>query len=428
MKVCSACGATYSDRIDFCFHDGSPLSAHSGSAAEAPVPRTLRADVSDNRSRRRSILSTTADAPPPRVVSRPSVPAAILEAPDFIAAPLPAIQAEPPRTFKAPAPPPAPEPETFEWVAPPPPIGADPEEAPPVPIQRQLTPKAEPPPPPPDPSEEPTAEVSRPNPDITPLHVTSDETPSPVVSSRSHDDGAEAAWDASPPPDGDDEPEPTPARPAWLIPVIAVVGLLAILSFGAMAMVAIGGAALTGVEAAQKPPQVIVPPPVPVPPPPQPAVDTDTTAANVPPPEPEIAPEAPPPIEVAPEAPKPEAPKAEPPKPKEAPKPEAPKPEALKPEAPKPEPPKPEAPKPEPPKPKEPPADNPWGAAPEPAPTPRVSIFSKGSGGEVTVDGATKCVLPCFKPLAAGPHTFVLADGTTITKEVTADTKMIELP
>src|SRR5689334_22766763 len=96
MKVCSACGATYSDRIDFCFHDGSPLSAHSGSAAEAPVPRTLRADVSDNRTKRRSLFGSTGESPPPRTVTRPSVPAVILEAPDFVPAPLPPITAEPP--------------------------------------------------------------------------------------------------------------------------------------------------------------------------------------------------------------------------------------------------------------------------------------------------------------------------------------------
>jgi hypothetical protein len=62
--------------------------------------------------------------------------------------------------------------------------------------------------------------------------------------------------------------------------------------------------------------------------------------------------------------------------------------------------------------------------------TTRVSIFWKGKGhkGAVTVDGATTCTLPCFATLSVGEHRFVLADGTVITRDVSADTTRVELP
>lgn len=40
MKLCSTCGATYSDRVDFCFSDGSPLVANT-SPEDAPIANTL---------------------------------------------------------------------------------------------------------------------------------------------------------------------------------------------------------------------------------------------------------------------------------------------------------------------------------------------------------------------------------------------------
>ena len=111
MKICSSCGAKYSEWIDFCFEDGSVLAVQQASAEsetsaiDLPMPRHLRAQDAQEvpeapaakSGRRRSLISGAAREAHAVDVPRGRDPEPILDVP-----PPPVADAPPPPVRTAP--------------------------------------------------------------------------------------------------------------------------------------------------------------------------------------------------------------------------------------------------------------------------------------------------------------------------------------
>lgn len=275
MKTCSRCGATYTDRIDFCFEDGSVLTVHEVAAIAAPgtvdpPPPGPLGDVAD------APMPGRLRTPPPAPRHEP-VPAANT-------APLAEADAPP-----ADAPPTeAPEPEAeAPWLEPPPPV------------ERRTSPPADDFPSAPDAPHDVTVPRQRPvpPPTLVPEGIGDDVTrpiPRPVSD--------------------DAEPAPRAERPAWLVPALAGgAGLLVLGAILGVVGLGLGGVALSGgndgsasVAKADATPRAAATPPVePAPnetvaavaatPPdaPPPAAEEPAVAEAEPPPEPEPDPTPP---------------------------------------------------------------------------------------------------------------------------------------
>lgn len=269
MKHCNACQATYSDRVDFCFHDGVVLvgtalatNAFGGSGLDLPPQRGMRSADTDApavpRARRRSLLGGQRE---------PVVAAATPGPVDRPLAPLPPSPTEGPGyTPPEPAPPPPPLP----WIEPPA-ARFSAVEATPTDLHED------------DDAPALAAALVTPAPITdTPPPVRTRGTPSPAPQAE-----PPATFDELPPLPSDVDAEPAP-RPqaAWMIPAL-VGGALALVLVLGVGVVALGGAAAIGLGTNPPPVPAAVAPPPPAPPPVAP-----------PPPEVAPAPEAPTPVHV----------------------------------------------------------------------------------------------------------------------------------
>lgn len=263
MKICSACGATYTDRIDFCFNDGSILAARAVSGADTaldvPIPQHLQSAAEPDDApaadeppvrRRRSLLGagaaqTEQTASPNGGFTEPLQPIPVepavaeVEFEDDDLDPTPEPRPLPKRTTPV-HDPISPSGDSGDgampWIEPPPPLAS----------------AAEPPPAEP-PRSRPVNATLVPDfyaTDVAPAdEVTGPPTAPPPMAAAPASAARPSAARPEPPASSGDEEDTAilPASRSWLVPALVGGGLLAVVGIGVVVVVVgLGGFALSG--------------------------------------------------------------------------------------------------------------------------------------------------------------------------------------